>query len=385
MFRLLPLHGGKPVVVADIGGGSVGFAVVVRNKTGPASVLRALRSVLPYEERTTAQTIALIASTLTETGEKVLSSYASGADNAGVPESVIVILRSPWANSETTQATVSMKTEISITQKLVEKAARDGIAKTSGIDQKRLFESGIVRLELNGYPVTRPKGLFAKELSVTLMLSEANEKMKESILHAIGRLLPGRDIQWRSGTRASTTVLRKRIESRRNYILVDIGSAAATFSVIKRDAIVKHAENKAGTRRILSLMNPKGIPEETLSLLRMISNETGTSEAGTALAASISAIEPELVKMFGDTLAALSTPTRLPNSMILSTHPDIADWLSQFFCRLDFSQFTTTTKPFSVIPLTPAHLEPEVKFKPGSTPDTGIAIGAALVNIPGAS
>ncbi len=85
--------------------------------------------------------------------------------------------------------------------------------------------------------------------------------------------------------------------------------------------------------------------------------------------------------MFGETLGACAAARRLPTNLILCAHPDVAPWLSKFFSRIDFSQFTVTAQPFSVTVLDPALLAEIVRPEPGVVLDSGLAIGCGFVNI----
>ena len=91
-------------------------------------------------------------------------------------------------------------------------------------------------------------------------------------------------------------------------------------------------------------------------------------------------VEPELVRVFGEGMAVCAAQARLPNKLILITQPDMAPWLAKFFSRIDFTQFTLTTQPFSVETIAPADLSAWVTAARGVVLDTGVALSAALVN-----
>lgn len=79
-------------------------------------------------------------------------------------------------------------------------------------------------------------------------------------------------------------------------------------------------------------------------------------------------------------MAACSPTRRLSDKMLLIAQPDILPWLTKFFSRIDFTQFTLTTRPFTVESLTPKDLSPYVTPSHGAFLDMGIAFSVALVN-----
>ncbi|MDZ4227053.1 MAG: hypothetical protein U1D26_01090, partial [Patescibacteria group bacterium] len=84
---------------------------------------------------------------------------------------------------------------------------------------------------------------------------------------------------------------------------------------------------------------------------------------------------------FGECMAKCAETRRLPDRMVLFAHPDMAQWLARFFARIDFTQFTRTTKPFEVKTLESADLARCVEPVAGISPDIGITIAGTLVNI----
>ncbi len=91
--------------------------------------------------------------------------------------------------------------------------------------------------------------------------------------------------------------------------------------------------------------------------------------------------EPGVVKAFGELFGTLSAARRLPNRLLLLTHEDLSPWLSRFFNRIDFAQFTVTTRPFIPTPLSMETLKDLVFFGEGTTPDVSLGIATALVNM----
>ena len=91
-------------------------------------------------------------------------------------------------------------------------------------------------------------------------------------------------------------------------------------------------------------------------------------------------VEIDLARVYGDALTKIAVPTRLPPNLILITHSDLIPWLTTFFARIDFTQCTLTTQPFSVHALGASELASVVTSKITAPVDIELLIAAALVN-----
>ena len=110
----------------------------------------------------------------------------------------------------------------------------------------------------------------------------------------------------------------------------------------------------------------------------MISNDACSTDGCEALKRSFATIEPDLVKLFADTIGPLAAPRRAASDLLLVTHPDLEQWCSALLSRLDFAQFTTTMLPFTVS--TPSSIQKE-RWHLRDINDSSLLVGASLVNI----
>jgi len=69
-----------------------------------------------------------------------------------------------------------------------------------------------------------------------------------------------------------------------------------------------------------------------------------------------------------------------PNKLLLVAQPDVLPWLSSFFGRIDFTQFTQTTQPFVVDTLALAQLSSAVVADSAVSLDAGLALAASLAH-----
>ncbi|MSU73709.1 hypothetical protein EXS56_01060 [Candidatus Kaiserbacteria bacterium] len=370
----------KIVAVADIGSGSAALAIVAVSAEGPVRVLCAERRFLPLEERTTEAITAALGTHLVEVGKSVLAVYQKSGGSA--PESVYAIVRAPWTRSKTVEARTSFPEVTQITDKIIGGLAQQALASDKEFDRAHILEAGVIRIEVNGYPTGEPEGASGHRLSVAALISDCDPTFKTTLTSALQQLFGGQKVVIRSGVHAILSILRNKADAwDKNFLVVDMASEGTNFVVIRDGITTDHATIPEGKNSILKRISGNGMTEETLTLLRLLARGECHDPACEAIQVAMAKAEPELVRTFGEVIAKLVVQQRLPNHLILATHQDLVPWLSSFFSRIDFAQFTTTTQPFVVTPLKPADLTHLALPEPGIHADTGILIAAALVNI----
>ena len=369
----------KIIAVADIGSGSAALAIVAVPKDGPARILAAERLFLPLEERSSDAIQAAIGRHLIEVGQKVLAAHlkASGVQ----PQLVYALIRAPWTQSKTVEAQTSFVEPTRITDKMVGALAQQALASEKEFDTGQLLEASVIRLLINGYPTRHPEGAQGQRLSIAALLSECEPNFRSVITSALEQLFGARRPVLRSGVHAILSLLRNRAStSRRDFLVVDMASEGTNLIVIRDGITTQHDRIAEGKNALLKRVG-SGLPEETLTLLRLIARGECHDPACEAVNSAIAKAEPELVRTFGEVMAKLIVQQRLPNNLILATHDDLVPWLSSFFSRIDFAQFTTTTQPFSVTALKAVDIAHLALPDSGVHADTGLLLASALVNI----
>lgn len=371
----------KIVAVADIGGGSAGFGVLALRHGAPAAVLAADRAILPAEERSEEAIIAGVGEMFIQAGKKVQSVYTRDWQNTKGPiEALYAIVHAPWTETRTVRATTTFKQETKITSNIITRLAQGALNQDNPIDRSKFLGANVMQIELNGYPTRHPEGKWAHEVAITGLVSECDTGMRTAIEACAGQLLPHITPMLRSSTRALLSILRDEIPQKK-YIIADIASEATALIIAEAGAVSDQLVVSEGVRTIVRRLSPSGMLEETLSLLRMLEREHCDTEACETLRTSIASVEPELVRVFGEALGKLAATNRLPDHLVIATHPDISPWLTRFFSRIDFTQFTQTAQPFSIQALTAKDFEHFVLPERGVALDTGLAVSASLVSL----
>jgi hypothetical protein len=369
---------GKPVLIADVGDGSIGISMVTLGET--AEVLRSMRATLPIEDRTREQSAAAIIKLLEESLGKILGASGPGSKPV-TPHAVHIVMRAPWTRFRTTSADERFEEARTITKEVIADQAKKALASPSELDRNSILEAGVLQVFLNGYPTANPIGKRAKSISVVAFESDIDAGMRSSIVNAFGKALPDRVPAFHSGMRSLLTVMHEHLPDIHRFLLIDIGGTQTSCAVVRKDAVTQYVAANEGLSTILKRIAQGGMPEETLSLLRMLATDACSTSACQAVKDSLAKAEPELVRAFGEVFTTLAATRRLPNACMLSAPAELTPWLQGFFERIDFSQFTATTQPLLVETLSPEHLLDSVHWQTGVVPDAGLGIAASSVNI----
>lgn len=102
-------------------------------------------------------------------------------------------------------------------------------------------------------------------------------------------------------------------------------------------------------------------------------------DACSSVETALAKAEPELAAAFGAAFGELAAARRLPNTLLLSAHQYFVPWLTAFFERIDFAQFTLTSRPFTVEPIS-AKGSRDIIWEPGVGTDQVIAEAVAFIN-----
>lgn len=375
----LTSSGSKPIAVVDIQSGCVSVAIALLHPDKPLEILGSGRSDLSFEDRSHEAAIAALADQLDEAGKKALSAAADLQKAHGPITKTFCIINTPWARSQTLRTISKFETEVPVTEAMIADLAKQALDESTEIDPANLLEANVVRIELNGYVTTEPVGKHAHKVSVYALISGCDPRVRSIVEEALQKLFSA-PIAFRSQLRTVLSVMEEIPELDKDFCLVDITRDATIAANIHTGLSMAHKTVGEGLLSIVRRIAGKGMPEETLALLRMVADETCSTDACAAITESIARAEPGLVRVFADAMVELASERYLPPLLILLCEDALAPWLTELFSRIDFTQFTTTTQPFKVIALDAESLRPFVA--PSRTPvDQRLLLASALVSI----
>ena len=378
MFNIPFAHKGeKRVAVADIESGSAGVAFLSVGRGKPARIVAAHRTALSFGERTREATVAGIISALAKSAEMTL--LAVRALGFGPVQSAHAVIGAPWTRSLTISAVKRFPEEQRIHSEAIVSLAKEAFTQEKKIDHKKLIEASIVRAELNGYPTSRPDGKYAHSIFTSVLVSECEPRIRNAVQETLTRVF-SRPPALHSEAKALLMLLRKHSTAHANYLIIKVTSHATSIIAVHKGALLSHVLIPEGTRTILQHVAGSRMPEETLALIRMVGRDHCEDSACSAIKTGMARAEQKLLRIFGEAFANLAASQKLPKTLVLVADSDIAGWLSFFFSRIDFTQFTLTARPFSVEVLTAEELRRSVVCNdPKISSDSGLLIAISII------
>ncbi len=364
------------VAIVDIGSASAAVGFLDIAPEGKSTIVAAHRSFIPYEKRSAEQFAARMGGAIEEASTRAMKELASRKDDAAVKLSgIYVFFRAPWIDAKVVRLTKDFGKETRITNEHI-----DSLSKQALNSKQKLLEAIVLRIELNGYATPDVVGKTAHLLSLYSLVSSVDEKLQGDVAQYIERTFRHLKPTWRSHARALLFWVREHPKHSRDCVAIDISSEGCTILSIRNGILETQSTCDFGLHAILEKLSPHALPEETLGLLRMLEREQCSGTVCDALRASMEKIEQEMLRTFGEQLAQLAGKTRLPHNLTLFVHPDVAPWLTRFFSRLDFAQFTVPLQPFVVTELTRTDVEDWIQID-SAAPDISLLLASTLVHI----
>lgn len=345
--------------------------------SGPAHVLNEASSPLTLDDYTPAQAKGRMPAQVEDVATRLMEAYRKRVDVPRV-EKVYAVFHSPWITSKTVSYHTEYEEPIVIDESAVAECTRASIAGEKEFDTHALFEASATGIWLNGYPVSHPEGKQASTLEMSSIISSCEEGIVSPATAALEKAFGGTPIVRRSLLRSTLSILAHGRESHPPHLFIDIGADATHIAALHECAVSAQRVVPQGSHAILAKIANQRIPEEALGLIRMLGNDACEGDACDEIQKAMSAAEPELVKLYGDAISSIATSYRAPNTLVLFAHRDMTEWLSRFFARIDFTQFTVTTLPFNEV--TAAFLEPHLENALRVDPSLAAGIAEAVIS-----
>lgn len=325
------------------------MTVAAARLDGAPRILAIDRMTLPVGARDPAQAQTQLGSLATELCSRFVQAYGATDHAAQSPIGAIEIhLGAAFVEADTATHVTRFADSTVVTDAHIAEAAKSASG-TLPPTQRSVVESNVIRVHVNGYPTARPAGKRAAHMSVTVFRSLCDESFRNALGNAVSAALPGHEPVFRSFARDLMFVL-KEYATDPYHLIIDLEDEASHCIALRRDDIAAHATVPMGTSTLLTKMSGEGSIDETRTLVRLAARDACSTAACEGIKAKLAAVEPQLVKSFGDAFAMLSSTYRLPNATLILCEEDLQPWLENAFSRLDFAQFTVTSQPLAVAP-----------------------------------
>lgn len=341
------LHFGRQKIVAvvDVAPGAASVSIVELTSSSTPAVLASASSALSLESRSLDEDKSFVAAQMREAGKSALDQYEAGGIRSAI-DTAYIFLHAPWVRTILLRAEEKFENPVRIQSAHISPLVKKSIENNPEARAMRLYEGSVSRVTLNGYPTDAPEGKYAQTIRVASIASEAEVGIVQDTESALHTLFPVARIVRRSALRAACSFAYTTIPGE-SFLIIDVGAASTHIASVHNDSLEQEVVPE-GVRSILSRVG-KGRPaEEVLGNMRLMSKDACSTDSCESLKTSMAAAELELVRVFGEAFSNIASKRHIPNDVLLVVQPDLEPWLSGFFARIDFAQFSTTTLPLTV-------------------------------------
>jgi hypothetical protein len=366
-FSLFKKDTQRAFLVFDVGNGSVGGALVARDKGGGLKIVSSSRADIPTGEKVDFG--VLFKDTLRAVDE-IVTSLTVNVAAANAP--IFVILASPWYVSQTKIINVKDERGFTLTKDLCDDLVSKEISEfeeslRKGNEGKTddllgIIESRIIHTTLNGYETPKPIGKKANEAMLALCVSVSQHNVTSGLTQKLHTHFPHSDISFNSFPLAYWNAIHHIFPERKDAILLDVSGEITDVSLVRGGVLIETTSFPLGRnfvlRRVASKLG-RTVPEAS-SLVSLFLNGGTDAETGDRLNKIIFTLKQEWLSEFQKTLAELSDGLYVPSDLFLTADDDVYEIFSSWIKEEEMSQYVMSHGKFRVVPISESILAPIV-------------------------
>lgn len=378
-----------PVIIFDIGSGSIGAALVTFKTGGIPSVLHSIRTPISFQKEIRPDlflkrmlgTLEGVALELEQKGIAKLDRGLFGPKKIG---QILCVFSSPWYTSQTKILTIERKKSFTVSTNFIEKMlsrAKKHFEKSVGehettkhIRNPKIIESNVIYTTLNGYKTIDPYGRKANSVEIAVFFSLISGDVSKMVTEVFEKVFNTREISFHSFALASFSVIRDIFHTEENYLIMDISGEITDISLVREGVLLETVSFPIGKFSMLRGIAHalKTIPEEAHSLIRLHfeSNKKSTP----AVKKELEAAEKEWQSMLSRALSDLSGGILLPKTVFLTVDSDLGEWFRNIISGDTLSQERFTAGPLSVVMLNGAKFHKYYNVQKGVESDSFLGL-----------
>lgn len=356
--------------VCDVANGSVGVALV-RNIKNESTILYTFRTPLAYETGDR-DILAALKKALNDAGEALMAAIAEKVPQYTIP-TLRVFVHAPWCTTVTERVPVPLARESLITKKLL-KTILARVFEDTEPEGTFLIDRQVLRIALNGYTVEDPEGKRAHDVEVTVARSFIQNDVYTSIYEILQRHAPY-EIEIDAFVFAVLTH-QKTWQENQDVTIIDIGGRFSAVTIMRDGDIVDTHTIEFGHNTVQdALARMYEHPETVRAQLALYFQNASTPSQSHKIEDSLLAQESMVIRALGDGLTPLVQKRgKVPHRVLLTTGTVLAPWIQRVLEKIDFAQFTNTSRPFEVTPLHRTVANETIHTHAGTESDTMLTL-----------
>ncbi|MBI3019938.1 MAG: hypothetical protein HYY60_01265 [Parcubacteria group bacterium] len=395
-----------PVLIFDIGGTSVGAALVLLAAGEKPYIVHTAREWLrPMEEVSLSRLVGLLEAGIDSVSKDVLALGARRLAAIGyggaLPRTVHCFITAPWYVPHMGTVRIAGENTFKVTQEMFARAIDEekksiekkfGVAKNEsafaeakageGGSTVSVMENQILSCAVNGYATESPYGQHANNVEFLLYTALADHAPLASFTARIGRTFHVAAAEPHSFLLAFFSAIRDSHEAEDDFLLCDMSGEVTEVSVARGGVLKASVSFPLGRNFLARALSTecKLSFEEALSLLAVHASSHGNEAFTARFCGALDAVERKWMRAFEESVAHIAEESFLPHSIFVAADKKIAPWVTAAVRNEALYQYTLTAKPFVTNLADEKTFGAHVAFGPGVAKDAFLMIDAMFLN-----
>lgn len=370
-------------IVIDIGSGSVGAGLLVLGSSGKEddfALTKIIRKEIRIDEGANLDDFVLV---MNKSLKDCLSLVTA---NSGKVDDIHIFLSSPWYASQSRDVKIKKEKPFTITKKyLVELLKKEETifentflkkyeGMTSGI---KIIERKVLDTKINGYHTPDAVGKESMLFEISLFFSMSPKDIIDSIYEIAHKICQRSKIYFHSSSFSMYMSLRDLLLEKESFLICDIGSELTEVSSVSGGVLIQSSSFPVGTEVFIKevMKNENKNKLESLSSIRMHSEDTLSDDENERFSKSIKGAEDKWTKSFTKALESISTAGYVPRHIYLFTKSDTKAYFERLI-KNEPLYSKQGVSPFSVIPVDSMFLSELVKVSSSENRDVSLMISS---------
>ncbi len=313
---------GKPLVIFDIGNGSVGAASITFPMGEIPQVDYVKRLLLPIKERV--QTKTLVANTLSslrEISASLLKEKRHSHDAA-------IFFASPWHILHTKVISIDKKETFTVTRSLIEEIVEREVKEIQKQNKDQvLIDKGVIHIKINGYSTNSPYGKTANRLEVSLYTCFVLNEFLNQVAITIEKNFSVRHLSYHSFPITAFSVIQRIFQDDHSFIFIDITSEITDIVVVVGGSIIDTGSFPVGKNILIRKVADyfKITPDLALSFVKLFGEGKAASDLATTIGNLSGAVREEWQAYFYEIVKEICGALPIPRKVFVTADDDVSE------------------------------------------------------------
>lgn len=368
----------KFILLLDISSGSVSGALILRNKKSPPHILYYVKK--DFKLRLETDEI-LEKKEMLKAVEYVCNKIQK--ETMVIPKEIHCFLASPWSQSKLHHIKIKEDKEFKFNESLLQKLVKKEINHLKKENEDlQIIDRRVVDTSLNGYSVETLDNKKVHSANIDVFVSFASADLITEIEDSIHKTFK-LEMSFTSQMLADFVFIRSFVESKKEYIILNIGGNITEISLVKNNKLIATTSFPLGTNSVITTISKKmeNNTTETASLFQcFLGGHLDEKKCSNILKDS------DFARSLWRTLLKQALENLLPNRhlpdsiFLIADNTKMISWFAKTLRYGFFPEFTISNLEFDVIIMTRSMLSGLSDTAEGVSTETNMTIKTIFIN-----